>query len=72
VAKWIGHVRPGVAPSITTPSRGFKVNSRRKIGERQRKLSLRSAELSRMRTLKKQAIARGVLAVTAVVMSNMG
>ena len=68
----IGPVRSDIAPSITTPFRGFKVNLPRKLGERQYKLSLRSAEPSRVQTLKKQAIARGVLAETAVVTSNMG
>jgi hypothetical protein len=71
-AKRIRHVRPGIASSITTPFRGFKVNSRRKFGELQYKMSLRLAGPSRAQTLKKQAIARGVLAETAVVTSNMG
>jgi hypothetical protein len=72
LAKRIRHVRPGIASSITTQLRDFKLNSRGKTGERQYKLSLHLAELSRPQTLKKQAIARGVLAETAVVMSNMG
>ena len=68
----IGPVRSDIAPSITTPFRGFKVNLRRKPGEPQYKLSLRLVEPSRAQTLKKQATARGVLAVTAVATSNMG
>jgi len=71
-AKRIRHVRPGLASSITTPFRSFKVNFLKKFGERQYKLSLRLAEPSRAQTLKKQAIARCVLAVTAAVTSNMG
>jgi hypothetical protein len=71
-AKRIGHVRPGIASSITTQVRNFKFNSRRNIGERQYKMSLRLAEPSRPQTLKKQAIPRRVLAETAVVTSNMG
>jgi hypothetical protein len=72
LAKRIRHVRPGIASSITTPFRGFKVNSRRKSGERQYKLSLRLAEPGRVETRKKQAIARGARAETAVVTSNIG
>jgi hypothetical protein len=71
-AKRIGHVRPGIASSITTRVREFKLNSRRKSGERRRKMSLRLAGSSRVQTLKKQAIARGAVAETAVVTSNMG
>jgi hypothetical protein len=71
-AKRIRQVRPGIASSITTPSRSFKVNSPKKIGERRYKLSLRLAEPGRVQALKKQASARGALAVTTVVMSNMG
>jgi hypothetical protein len=72
LAKRMRHGRPGIASSITTQLRDFKFNPRGKIGERQYKLSLRLAEPSRPQTPKKQAIARGVLAETAVVTSNMG
>jgi hypothetical protein len=71
-AKRIGHVRPGIASSITTRVRSFKVNSRRNIGELRYKMSLRLAEPNRPQALKKQAIPRRVLAETAVVTSNMG
>lgn len=72
LAKRIGTGRPGIASSITTPFRDFKVNSLGKSGGREYKLSLRLAEPSRAPTLKKQAIARGALAETAVVTLNMG
>src|SRR5262249_32295074 len=51
-AKRIRHVRPRSAPSITSLFRGFKVNSRRKLGRSRYKLSLRLAEPSGARTLK--------------------
>jgi hypothetical protein len=61
-----------MASSITTPFRGFKVNSRRKSGELRCEMSLRLAGSGRAQTLKKQAIAHGLLAETAMVTSNMG
>jgi Domain of unknown function (DUF4158) len=72
LAKRIRHVRPGIASSITTQLRDFKVNSRSNLGERQYQMSLRLAGPSRAQTLKKQAIARGALVETDVVTSNMG
>ena len=54
------------------PTPQFRVQFARKFGERRHKLSLRLAGPGRAQTLKKQAIARGVLAETAVVTSNMG
>jgi len=55
-ARRIGHVGPGIAPSITTSLGTFKANSPRKIGERQYKLSLRLAEPSRARALKNRQL----------------
>jgi len=70
--KRIRHVWPTIAQSITTPFRTFKINSRKKGGERQYQLSLRLAEPSRAQTLKKQAVDRGAPAAAAADMSNMG
>ncbi len=71
LAKRIRHVRPGIAQSITTQFRTFKVKTRRNsvnFG-----ISCHYAWRSpAAQTLKKQAFARGVPAAAAVDMSNMG